>query len=171
MKSAGFELAGRGFPTDSRYAPSADAFPRYANLPPVRKHTLSKPAKTDDDGWWIVQMMPMLTRCAVSLRKCMIDAADAASRPDVGSSRKTTLGFLHSAMPSDSRRFCPPDSPLKNSLPARVCCAPSSPTSFSSSSTATERSNDVDDGRKSAYAYSRCSRAVRNAHSRSVCVT
>ena len=69
---------------------------------------------TDEDGWWIVHIIATFIAVAVSVRKCIIADADAASSPEVGSSRKTTYGCLHSATASERRLFCPPESPEKN---------------------------------------------------------
>ena len=132
---------------------------------------MSKPPNTDVDGWCTVHTIAMCIRAAVSFRKCMIDAADAASSPDVGSSRNTTCGFLHSAVASESRRFWPPDRPLNSSFPARVCSHPSSPVSTSSLSLNARTAAADARGWNSAAANSRCSRVVRNGHSWLVCIT
>lgn len=39
----------------------------------------------------------------------MTFSEDAASNPDVGSSKKRTVGCLSKAIPTDRRRCCPPD--------------------------------------------------------------
>eukprot|EP00964_Phaeocystis_antarctica_P159834 scaffold131048_cov33-Phaeocystis_antarctica.AAC.1 len=51
---------------------------------------LSKPAKTEAGGWWIVHTMMMERASATSLRRLMIMTAEAESMPLVGSSRKST---------------------------------------------------------------------------------
>ena len=53
----------------------------------------------------MVQQMAMFAACASSVQKAMIEAAAAASKPDVGSSRNNTDGELTRAMASDKRRF------------------------------------------------------------------
>jgi len=58
-----------------------------------------------------------------------MELALAESIPDVGSSRKSTSGFLASAMAMESRRFKPLDKPRTKALPALVCCASVRPTS------------------------------------------
>jgi len=101
----------------------------------------------------------------------MIDAAAAASSPEVGSSRKTTRGFLHSATPSESRRFCPPDNPLKNWFPAFTSATPSIPVCANSFCTNVSRSEEDSVGWVSAVAKSRCSFVVRKGQSVSLCAT
>ncbi|KYF78423.1 hypothetical protein BE17_29325 [Sorangium cellulosum] len=49
-----------------------------------------------------------------------ISRRDAGSRPVLGSSRKSTSGSPASAQASDSRCFCPPESPRTNA-PAFSC--------------------------------------------------
>eukprot|EP00966_Prymnesium_polylepis_P162907 3765127-Prymnesium_polylepis.2 len=134
MKSAGFELGATGRPISARYSASSAAAPR--------KHTLSKPANTDVDGWCTVHTIATPSAGALSFRNVMIDAAAAASSPDVGSSRNTMLGSLVSATASDKRRRWPPESPLMNWLPAFTCWHAKSPISFSTASTYVSASRD-----------------------------
>ena len=53
----------------------------------------------------MVQRMAVRLTEADSLRKVMIEAAAAASSPEVGSSRKMSAGFFESATASERRRF------------------------------------------------------------------
>mmetsp|Transcript_11008 Transcript_11008/g.23536 ORF Transcript_11008/g.23536 Transcript_11008/m.23536 type:complete len:259 (-) Transcript_11008:472-1248(-) len=101
----------------------------------------------------------------------MMLAAAAASRPDVGSSRKTTCGRLESAMASESRRFCPPDRPLKKTLPALVFLHDSSPVFLMSFSTRSRCSALVKVGWYMRTAYPMWSRGLSGHHSVSVCCT
>mmetsp|Transcript_11007 Transcript_11007/g.23532 ORF Transcript_11007/g.23532 Transcript_11007/m.23532 type:complete len:95 (+) Transcript_11007:728-1012(+) len=91
----------------------------------------------------MVQKMEIFSFSAAFFRKDMIAAAAAASRPEVGSSRKTTRGFLHRATASESRRFWPPDKPFTNWFPALVCWQLVRPISSIRLSIASSRS-DVD---------------------------
>ena len=131
----------------------------------------SKPSKTDADGWWIVHTMAMFACIAISFINFMILAEAAESRPEVGSSRKMTDGRFASAIASDRRRFCPPDSPRKNMLPALVCWQLIRPVESSRSSIAVSRSLAESEGRYRSMAMRRCSRHVRKVQRRSCCVT
>eukprot|EP00967_Tisochrysis_lutea_P042825 scaffold51559_cov31-Tisochrysis_lutea.AAC.4 len=99
---------------------------------------------------------------ASSRRNFMIAAAAAESRPDVGSSRMSTLGSLTRTIASANLRFCPPDRPLKSALPALVCCAEVRPVASSSASTAASRCGPAaTSGRYSEKACSICWRATK----------
>ena len=78
--------------------------------------TLSKPAKTDAGGWWIVHATAMFCSRATFLRKVIMRTADAESTPLVGSSRNKIFGRLTSASATESRRLLPEDRPRMISL-------------------------------------------------------
>ena len=102
----------------------------------------------------------------------MMEAADAASRPEVGSSRKRTDGSLAMAIASDSLRFCPPESPPApppSPPPTRVSAHEVSPTDFMRKLTCSSTlSLSV---AYSSAAILTCSLAVRKGHRESVCRT
>ena len=126
---------------EAKYSPIFWALPKYATRPAERIIALSKPAKTEAGGWWIVQTTAMFCATAISVRKPIIMTAEAESTPEVGSSRKRTDGFFDSATAIDSRRLLPPESPRMNSLPALVCCESVRPTSLIILSMAAARSS------------------------------
>ena len=147
------------------------ALPKYATRPMESTMTLSKPAKTDAGGWWIVHATAMFCSRATFLRKVIMRTADAESTPLVGSSRNKIFGRLTSASATESRRLLPEDRPRMISLPARVCWNSSRPTECRSLSTSAARWVTSRSPRCSAIAYSKCSRAVRDAHRVSNCST
>ena len=100
----------------------------------------------------------------------MMDAAAAASSPDVGSSRNSTSGFDSSAMARESLRFCPPDRPEKNAFPTFVSAQPVSPMVASTASTRAVFSSLGMSKYRSA-ANATVSRHVRNAQCLSCCGT
>ena len=46
-------------PIEANHAPIESALPKYATRPIESTMQLSKPAKTEAGGWWIVHMMMM----------------------------------------------------------------------------------------------------------------
>mmetsp|Transcript_27969 Transcript_27969/g.65184 ORF Transcript_27969/g.65184 Transcript_27969/m.65184 type:complete len:142 (+) Transcript_27969:1684-2109(+) len=130
----------------------------------------SKELKTAVEGWWIVHTTMILSSAATRLRCPMTAAAEAESRPEVGSSRKTTAGPLMRAMARESLLFCPPDRPLKKALPHLVCWHDSRPRETMSWSTTAFFCSEGTDIEKSA-AYSIVSRHVRKGQRWSSCVT
>ena len=63
------------------------------------------------EGWWIVATIITFRLSARSLKKVMMLVAAAASRPEVGSSKRMTEGFFTRAMARESLLFWPPDRP------------------------------------------------------------
>mmetsp|Transcript_33851 Transcript_33851/g.83178 ORF Transcript_33851/g.83178 Transcript_33851/m.83178 type:complete len:103 (+) Transcript_33851:1616-1924(+) len=96
--------------------------------------------------------------------------AEAESSPEVGSSQKSTIGSLISARAIDSRRFCPPDSPLTNWFPHLVFSQLLSPSVLISCSTRALRSWSGSGSARSA-AYWSVSRHVRKGLWESSCST
>mmetsp|Transcript_4291 Transcript_4291/g.16791 ORF Transcript_4291/g.16791 Transcript_4291/m.16791 type:complete len:92 (+) Transcript_4291:150-425(+) len=84
-------------------------------------------------------MMMSFSVCAKSSTNVITLTAAAASSPEVGSSRKMTSGCFTSATAMLSRRFCPPDKPLMNSVPARVSAQLSRPSFLMMSLTCSRR--------------------------------
>ena len=114
--------------------------------------------------------MAMFAATARSFKNFMMDAAAAASSPDVGSSRNSTSGFDSSAMARESLRFCPPDRPEKNAFPTFVSAQPVSPMVASTASTRAVFSSLGMSKYRSA-ANATVSRHVRNAQCLSCCGT
>mmetsp|Transcript_14410 Transcript_14410/g.31440 ORF Transcript_14410/g.31440 Transcript_14410/m.31440 type:complete len:111 (+) Transcript_14410:1329-1661(+) len=84
--------------------------------------------------------------------------AEAASKPDVGSSRNKTVGCLTKAIPMDKRRRCPPER-----LAARVSAQEVSPI-FSIISSMNCASSSLATTSYSCAAYIRVSRHVKYGH-------
>ena len=59
MNSAGLVSAVGAWPTLARYAFILAALPKYATRPMESTMTLSKPAKTEAGGWWMVHTTAM----------------------------------------------------------------------------------------------------------------
>ena len=132
--------------------------------------TWSKPSYTLVLGWWIVATIARSSCAASSVMNDMIAAAAAASSPDVGSSRKMSLGSLMSAAAIESRRFCPPDMPCTNSLPTIVSAHESRPILVRICATSSSRDAAVPP-RKSSAVYIIVWRHVRNGQCWSCCGT
>jgi hypothetical protein len=162
---------GGALPTEAKYSPIDSALPKYATRPIESTMQLSKPAKTEAGGWWIVHAIVMARAWAIFLRKLMIMTAEAESTPLVGSSRNSTDGRFASATAIESRRLLPPERPLMNSLPAFTSCWSSRPTLFIRSWTAASRAAASSCGWYSRTACSRWSRTVSDAQRVSNCST
>ena len=59
MNSAGLVSAVGAWPMPARYAFILAALPKYATRPMESTMTLSKPAKTEAGGWWMVHTTAM----------------------------------------------------------------------------------------------------------------
>jgi len=70
------------------------------------------------EGWWIVQIT-IRPSFVYDFRCDMTVAAEWASRPLVGSSRKIILGFEINSTPMQSRFFSPPEIPRLSSTPTK----------------------------------------------------
>ena len=57
--SAMLVCGGGGLPIEANHAPIESALPKYATRPIESTMQLSKPAKLEAGGWWIVHMMMM----------------------------------------------------------------------------------------------------------------
>jgi hypothetical protein len=82
--------------------------PEYTMKPSASTRSLSKPAKTADDGWWIdvTTVLPESAR----VRSTFIRAtAEVESSPEVGSSSRSTRGSVSSSVPMLVRFFSPPE--------------------------------------------------------------
>eukprot|EP01139_Manchomonas_bermudensis_P017083 Amastigsp_a515857_10.p3 type:complete len:191 gc:universal Amastigsp_a515857_10:341-913(+) len=117
MWSARLTNAGTGSPTLSRNSGMSLTGPKYATRPWVRNMTLSKSARTDDDGWWMTATTARCCRTAMSLMLLITLSAEVASRPEVGSSRKRIEGSATSSVAIEVRRRSPPETPRMSTLP------------------------------------------------------
>ena len=108
-----------------------------------------------------------------SLRSVSItDCAWNESRPEVGSSRKTSGGSFNNSTPMLTRLRSPPDTPRTRWLPTRVSAHATRPSSEMISSTRRARaSSDVDGGSRRRAANAKVSRTVERAKSASSCST
>ena len=88
-------------------------------------------------GEWMVATM-VTCDFASDLTTLITSLAVKESRPDVGSSRKSTEGLVMSAMAMLVRLACPPEMPLTIALPTTTSLASHSPSSVSSLSTAAQ---------------------------------
>ena len=139
--------------------------------PSCNTRTREKRWKTSELGWWIVHST--LQPWAARLPRFLITAYAAnASSPDVGSSRKTSVGFMTSSIPTEVRFFWPPEIPRIISSPMYVSAQSSRPRSTSIRSTIARFSSiDTDDGSRSIAENMIASRGVCVATSRSCCIT
>ena len=82
MNSAGLVSAVGAWSMPERYSFIFAALPKYATRPIERTITLSKPAKTDAGGWWIVHTTAIFCSLATFLRNVIMRTADAESTPE-----------------------------------------------------------------------------------------
>mmetsp|Transcript_1619 Transcript_1619/g.5371 ORF Transcript_1619/g.5371 Transcript_1619/m.5371 type:complete len:173 (-) Transcript_1619:228-746(-) len=102
----------------------------------------------------------------------MTSLAVNESRPDVGSSRNSTRGFVMSAIPMFTRFACPPEMPLLSSLPINTSLQDSNPSTLISSLTAIIfRAASSDILRFKSAVYRSISSTVRIGNSVSTCST
>ena len=103
--------------------------PAYMMRPLAMRIKSSNSSVMSELGWWIVSAT-VRPASAMLFSVRMIWTAIALSRPLVGSSKKSTLGEVTSSMPTDVRRFSPPEMPLMLALPIKVSlqsCSPCTP--------------------------------------------
>mmetsp|Transcript_8874 Transcript_8874/g.25791 ORF Transcript_8874/g.25791 Transcript_8874/m.25791 type:complete len:247 (+) Transcript_8874:1479-2219(+) len=129
------------------------------------RQSLVKSSKSFRRGWWMAQTMRRSLLCAEMRRRVTPRlSAVAASSPDVGSSRKSMLGFDTSSTaiavrlrsPPETPRFSPPG--LPTSVSAQRCRDSSA---ITSSTLASMASGGSDDGSRSSAAKRMVSRTVR----------
>ena len=92
-------------------------------------------------GWWMVHITVHMPLSHKSFKVLIKDRAVAESRPDVGSSRKSSLGRMSSSIATHKRFLSPPEMPLLRVSPTMTSRQYSIPTVFSASSTRSFRSS------------------------------
>mmetsp|Transcript_27900 Transcript_27900/g.78876 ORF Transcript_27900/g.78876 Transcript_27900/m.78876 type:complete len:152 (+) Transcript_27900:1097-1552(+) len=125
----------------------------------------------ENRGWWMTMMLdsPRLHRC---LRPSSTVREAVASRPEVGSSRKRTLGWATSSMPMLTRFLWPPLIPRFSTLPTTEFMTSVSCSSSAVPSTICLRSRlECDLGSRTCAAKERFSCTVRSSCTVSSCGT
>lgn len=97
------------------------------------RQSLSKSSNTSELGWWMT-VTTVRPFSASERMVAMTKNAEAASRPEVGSSRKSSVGCVMSSEAMETRRFCPPEIPLRNQFPMSVSAQSARPRSVMTSS-------------------------------------
>ena len=119
-------------------------------------------------GWWTDSTRIIRLVRATDWRQLVSESAVAASRPDVGSSRKRSGGRATSSAPTAVRFLSPPLTPRFFSLPMAVCAQCSRPSCCRVVCTRRSRSSSPSDcGSRNRAANSIVSRTVSAARRRS----
>ena len=146
--------------------------PWYTTLPFFMRIKLSNISKILGCGWWMVHTAvhsPTVDRFFKALHTAK---AVVLSRPEVGSSRKMSLGRLRSSMATHRRLRSPPEMPLRRVLPTMVLAQCPMPMRSVTCWTRRSRSASVvARGMRSWAAQLRVSSTVSSACSRSSCMT
>ena len=115
----------------------------------------------------------MVTPCSATARRhCMSSSAVEASRPEVGSSRKSSDGSATSSIPMLTRFFCPPEMPRREAPPQMAClCSERESSPITRSTHVSTACADIERGSRSAAANQSCSLTVRHSTIVSSCGT
>ena len=151
---------GQRWPSRPKCAAARAASPENMSCPSERSSRSSNILKEVPRGWWITATtaVPSSASCLSSATTC---CAWKASRPEVGSSRKSRLGLPMSSQPMESRLRSPPEMPRRLASPTIVSAALTSESLLSRlSTTARFSSSDTLDGSRSRAANMSVSRTV-----------
>mmetsp|Transcript_7179 Transcript_7179/g.11915 ORF Transcript_7179/g.11915 Transcript_7179/m.11915 type:complete len:301 (+) Transcript_7179:857-1759(+) len=142
IQSAGLYFGGNGCSRAPKYSSTTATAPWYMIRPLFIRMRWSNDSKISEEGWWMVNrtLAPALATFFRTLQSCK---AENESRPEVGSSRNTMLGFVTNSTPTLVRLRSPPEMPLSRAPPTKVSEHPESPSSDSMLSVKESSSSSV----------------------------
>eukprot|EP00967_Tisochrysis_lutea_P053584 scaffold66729_cov33-Tisochrysis_lutea.AAC.5 len=115
--------AGGGSSWARRWGSSAARWPENKRRPRASRRTRSIVANKRDDGWWTDKTAERPVVAHTSRSNAATSRAEDASRPEVGSSTRSTAGAEARRIARETRRRSPPERPAAPAVrpPMRLC--------------------------------------------------